>query len=237
MNIYAIGDLHLSGEPASKPMEKFGEHWLGHKEKIKENWLRTVTPEDYVIIAGDISWAMNLTEAEVDLKWIPELPGKKILLRGNHDYWWTSVSKMRKLYPEFIFLQNDSTLVELPTEAGLQRVAICGTRGWTLPSSEKFTEEDNKIYLREGIRLELGLQQAVKLEPDLLVLAMHYPPLFAPEEQTVFTDLIEKYEVKHCVYAHIHGENHVITFEGLRNGANYKLVSCDTQGFELYRVV
>ena len=237
MHIYAIGDLHLSGEPPTKPMEKFGEHWLGHKEKIKYNWLNTVQPEDYVIIAGDISWAMNLPEAEVDLKWIAELPGKKILLRGNHDYWWTSVSKMRKLYPEFIFLQNDSTLVELTQGEGVQKVAICGTRGWTLPSSEKFTDEDNKIYLREGVRMELGLQQAAKLEADVLVLAMHYPPLFAPEETTVFTDLLEKYQVQTCVYGHIHGENHVITFEGERNGVNYKLVSCDTQGFELYKII
>lgn len=233
MHIYAIADLHLSGEPASKPMEKFGEHWLGHKEKIKYNWLNTVQPEDYVIIAGDISWAMNLPEAEVDLQWIEALPGHKILLRGNHDYWWTSVSKMRKLYPEFIFLQNDSSVLELD---GL-KVAVCGTRGWTLPSSEKFTEEDNKIYLREGVRMELGLQQAMKAEPDILVLAMHYPPLFAPEECTVFTDLIEKYQVKHCVYGHIHGENHVITFEGERKGVTYKLVSCDTQGFELYKII
>lgn len=237
MNIYAIGDLHLSGEPPTKPMEKFGEHWLGHKEKIKYNWQSTVQPEDYVIIAGDISWAMNLPEADVDLKWIAALPGHKILLRGNHDYWWTSISKMRKLYPEFIFLQNDSTLVELAKEDGVQKVAVCGTRGWTLPSSEKFTEEDNKIYLREGVRMELGLQQAAKLEADVLVLAMHYPPLFAPEETTVFTDLLEKYQVKHCVYGHIHGENHVITFEGERKGVNYKLVSCDTQGFELYKII
>lgn len=233
MHIYAIADLHLSGEPASKPMEKFGEHWLGHKEKIKYNWLNTVQPEDYVIVAGDISWAMNLPEADVDLQWIAALPGHKILLRGNHDYWWTSVSKMRKLYPEFIFLQNDSSVLELD---GL-KVAVCGTRGWTLPSSEKFTEEDNKIYLREGVRMELGLQQAMKAEPDILVLAMHYPPLFAPEECTVFTDLIEKYQVKHCVYGHIHGENHVITFEGERKGVTYKLVSCDTQGFELYKII
>lgn len=237
MHIYAIGDLHLSGEPPTKPMEKFGEHWLGHKEKIKENWLRTVTPEDYVIIAGDISWAMNLPEAEVDLHWIAKLPGHKILLRGNHDYWWASVSKMRKLYPEFIFLQNDSTLVELAAEAGTQRVAVCGTRGWTLPSSEKFTEEDNKIYLREGVRMELGLQQAAKLEADTLILAMHYPPLFAPKEVTLFTELMEKYQVHTCVYGHIHGENHVITFEGERNGVNYKLVSCDTQNFELYKII
>lgn len=244
MNIYAISDLHLSGEPPTKPMEKFGDHWLGHKEKIKDNWLNTVQEDDYVIIAGDISWAMNLQEAAVDLDWIASLPGHKILLRGNHDYWWSSLSKLRKAYPSFTFLQNDSIVLELPSagsnedeSAPSTRIAICGTRGWLLPSSEKFTEEDNKIYLREGIRMELGLQQAAKAEPNQLVLAMHYPPLFAAEETTVFTQLLEKYHVQQCVYGHIHGENHVTTFEGQRNGVTYKLVSCDTQGFQLYKLI
>lgn len=234
MHIYAIADLHLSGEPASKPMDKFGVHWADHKEKVKNNWLNTVQPEDYVIIAGDISWAMTLAEAAVDLEWVAQLPGHKILLRGNHDYWWASISKMRNTYPDFIFLQNDSTILETPEG---QKIAICGTRGWLLPSSERFSEEDNKIYLREGVRMELGLQQAQKAEPDKLILAMHYPPLFAAEENTVYTELLEKYQVETCVYGHIHGENHVITFEGTRNNVTYKLVSCDTQNFELYKIL
>jgi len=235
MHIYAIGDLHLSGEPASKPMEVFGEHWSGHKEKIKENWLATVKAEDYVIIAGDISWAMNLAEAAVDLEWLAQLPGHKLLMRGNHDYWWTSVSKMRKQYEgKFLFLQNDSVSIVLDDG---RKTTICGTRGWILPSADKFSEEDNKIYLREGIRMELGLQQATKEKPDLLIQALHYPPLFKEEEHTVFTDLMEKYQVKHCVFGHIHGENHLILFEGERQGINYKLVSCDTQGFSLYKII
>jgi len=133
MHIYAIADLHLSGEPPSKPMEIFGQHWAGHKDKVKENWLATITPEDYVLIAGDISWGMNLTEAAPDLDWIASLPGHKYLLRGNHDYWWTSVSKMRKAYEGKLgFLQNDS--FSLTLEDG-RVVALCGTRGWVLPSS------------------------------------------------------------------------------------------------------
>lgn len=235
MHIYAISDLHLSGEPASKPMEVFGEHWLGHKEKIKTNWLATVKDQDYIIIAGDISWAMNLAEAAVDLEWLAALPGHKLLMRGNHDYWWTSLSKMRKTYEnKFTFLQNSSAILTL--EDGC-KVAICGTRGWILPSAENFTEEDNKIYLREGIRMELGLQEALKEQPDILIQALHYPPLFNQEEHTLFTDIMEKYQVNHCVFGHIHGENHLFLFEGERQGISYKLVSCDTQGFQLYKIL
>ena len=226
MNIYAIGDLHLSGEPPAKPMEIFGEHWLGHKEKIKNNWLATVSDEDVVIICGDISWAMGVKNAAEDLAWLAQLPGRKLLLRGNHDYWWSSLAKMQQLYGEhFEFIQNDCTMVE--------NIAICGTRGWVLPSAENFTAEDEKIYKREDLRLELSLEAACKHNPAAIIVAMHYPPLFAADEHTLFTDLMEKYHVNHCVYGHIHGENHVLTFEGEREGVNYKLVSCDTQGFAL----
>lgn len=230
MHIYAIGDLHLSGEPPTKPMEIFGEHWLGHKEKIKQHWLETVTENDTVIICGDISWAMNLEGAAQDLDWLAQLPGRKLLLRGNHDYWWTSLAKMQKRFGEhFEFLQNGCIM--------LGDIAVCGTRGWILPSAENFTPEDEKIYKREAIRLELSLQAAVKEEPASIITAFHYPPLFAPTEQTAFTELLEKYNVQHCVYGHIHGENHVITFEGERDGINYKLVSCDTQDFRLYKII
>lgn len=230
MNIYAIGDLHLSGEPPAKPMEIFGEHWLGHKEKIKNNWLATVTDGDVVIICGDISWAMGVKNAAEDLAWLAQLPGRKLLLRGNHDYWWSSLAKMQQLYGEhFEFIQNDCTMVD--------NISICGTRGWVLPSAENFSAEDKKIYKREALRLELSLKAAQHHNPEQLIVAMHYPPLFAADEHTLFTDLMEKYHVNHCVYGHIHGENHVLTFEGEREGVNYKLVSCDTQGFALTRIL
>ncbi|WP_405380255.1 metallophosphoesterase [Phascolarctobacterium sp.] len=230
MHIYAIGDLHLSGEPPAKPMEIFGEHWLGHKEKIKANWLATVTDEDTVIVCGDISWAMGLANAAEDLHWLAQLPGRKLLLRGNHDYWWSSLAKMQQMYGDaFEFIQNDCLL------AGT--TAICGTRGWVLPSAEGFTEDDEKIYKREAIRLEMSLQAAQKLQPERIICALHYPPLFAADERTLFTDLMEKYGVTNCVYGHIHGENHVLTFEGERDGVTYKLVSCDTQGFQLTKII
>lgn len=230
MHIYAIGDLHLSGEPPTKPMEIFGAHWLGHKEKIKQNWLQTVSEEDAVIICGDISWAMSLEGAACDLSWLAQLPGRKLLLRGNHDYWWTSLSKMQKRYGDsFEFLQNGCIM--------LGDVAVCGTRGWILPSADGFTQEDAKIYKREGIRLELSLQAAQKQNPRAVITAMHYPPLFARTEHTLFTNLMHNYNVNYCVYGHIHGENHVVTFEGVREHITYKLVSCDTQNFELYRIL
>lgn len=230
MHIYAIGDLHLSGEPPSKPMEIFGEHWAGHKEKIKTNWLQTVTAEDTVIICGDISWALQLEEAKSDLQWLAQLPGEKILLRGNHDYWWTSLKKMQQFTEnKFQFLQNNCIMVG--------NTAICGTRGWILPSSDNFTPEDQKIYQRESIRLELSLQAAAKQQAESIICVFHYPPLFAVEEHTLFTDLLEKYNVSHCVYGHIHGENHISVYEGQRTGVNYKLVSCDTQQFQLYKIL
>ncbi len=230
MHIYAIADLHLSGEPPSKPMEIFGSHWAGHKDKIKAAWLGTVTDEDAVIIAGDISWAMGLKNAVPDLSWLAELPGRKLLLRGNHDYWWNSLVKMQQLFGDsFEFIQNNCIMIG--------RTAVCGTRGWILPSSENFTEDDGKIYNREGIRLQLSLEAAAAQNPERIIAALHYPPLFSPQEETVFTRLMEEYGVADCVYGHIHGENHIAVFEGLRSGVRYKLVSCDTQGFRLYKII
>ena len=211
-------------------MEIFGEHWAGHKEKIKNNWLQQVSPEDIVLICGDISWAMHLTDAIPDLEWVAQLPGRKLLLRGNHDYWWSSLAKMKQLFGDkFAFIQNDVVMID--------NIAVCGSRGWLLPSSEKFSAEDDKIYQREGLRLELSLKAAAKLEPEMIITMLHYPPLFAPDEESLFTNLMETYHVDYCVYGHIHGENNISTFEGIRKGVNYKLVSCDTQGFRLYQII
>lgn len=176
MHIYAIADLHLSGEPPSKPMEIFGSHWAGHKDKIKAAWLGTVTDEDAVIIAGDISWAMGLKNAVPDLSWLAELPGRKLLLRGNHDYWWNSLVKMQQLFGDsFEFIQNNCIMIG--------RIAVCGTRGWILPSSENFMEDDGKIYNREGIRLQLSLEAAAAHNPERIIAALHYPPLFPPRKK------------------------------------------------------
>lgn len=231
MAIYAIGDLHLSGEPAAKPMEVFGPHWQGHKDKIKAQWLNTVSEEDLVLLCGDTSWAMSLEGAGPDLEWISQLPGKKLLLRGNHDYWWTSLKKMQAQWGQRLgFLQNDAIYLH-------EGVAICGTRGWLLPSSEVFTPQDQKYYQREALRLELALKAARATGAATIIAALHYPPLFQPEEETLFTQLLESYGVGHCVFAHIHGEMEVSVYQGQRRGVSYKLVSCDTQGFRLYKIL
>ena len=195
------------------------------------NGIGVVTPTSCTVtetLNGE--YELQLEHALDDLHAIAALPGRKILLRGNHDYWWSSLNKMQQRYgAHFEFLQNDCIMAE--------DIAVCGTRGWLLPSAESFSEADRKIYNREGIRLELSLQQAHKMQAQQIITAFHYPPLFAAEEHTLFTDLLEQYHVNYCVYGHIHGENHVLTFEGEREGVNYKLVSCDTQGFELTRIL
>ena len=223
MAIFAIGDLHLSGSGA-KPMDVFGRQWENHFDQIRNNWLELVTPADYVLIPGDISWAMQFEEAKIDLQSIAALPGIKILLRGNHDYWWSSVSKLRSYLPADMFaLQNDS--IALP---GL---AICGTRGWDFPTEMYPLEpQDDKIYRRELIRLELTLENAKRHNLPILTMT-HFPPLLSDCRNTAFTALLEQYGVKLCVYGHLHGIGIHNGFTGEHNGVAYRLVSCDAIGF------
>lgn len=224
MSLFAIGDFHLSGEPPSKPMEVFSPHWENHFEKIRLNWLQTITSDDTVIICGDTSWAMSLPDALPDLNRIAALPGQKIILRGNHDYWWTSLKKMQQATGNaFMFLQNNFF--------ACGSTAVCGSRGWILPSSDAFSCNDRHIYEREGIRLENSLAAAKNAGYSQIVAAMHYPPLYKAEETTIFTKLFNKYGVTHCVFGHIHGTDAANIFEGEARGVNYKLVSCDTQNF------
>ena len=202
MSLFAIGDFHLSGEPPAKPMEVFSPNWENHFEKIRRNWLTKITETDTVIICGDTSWAMSL----------------------DHDYWWTSLKKMQQATEgKFMFLQNNFF--------ACGDVAVCGSRGWILPSSEAFTDEDRHIYLREGIRLENSLAAAKNAGFNKFVAALHYPPLYKADEETIFTELFAKYGVKHCVFGHIHGQDAGNIFEGETRGVTYKLVSCDTQNF------
>ena len=149
MSVFAIADLHLSfGEGVDKPMDVFGSSWVNYEARLKEAWLDLVRPEDTVIIPGDISWALRLSDALPDLRWIAALPGEKVLLRGNHDLWWSSMAKMRGIEPSLHFLQNDSYLGE--------GFLVLGSRGWLCPGGKDFTEsEDGKIYGRELLRLEL----------------------------------------------------------------------------------
>ena len=224
MPIYAIGDLHLPGG-AQKPMDVFGSHWDRHFETISEHWRRMVAPADVVLIPGDISWAMQLDDALADLRAIAALPGRKLILRGNHDYWWNSLSKLRSALPEgMLAIQNDA--VELDGHV------FCGSRGWMFPTQQQpLSQQDEKIYRRELMRLRMSLEHAAKLRSGDLTVMMHYPPLFADGVGTAFTDILEEYAVTRVVYGHLHGAGIKIAFQGERRGIVYYLTSCDALGF------
>lgn len=229
MAVYAISDLHLSFS-TDKPMDIFGANWKDYTDKIASDWRQVVKPEDVVLIGGDISWAMHLPEAKADLDWIDALPGHKYMIKGNHDFWWTSLKKMNALNPHLRFVYNNSF------QHG--KLGIAGTRGWVCPNSKEFTSEDLKIYQRELLRLENSLQQASKLEPEELVAMIHYPPTNDAFEDSGFTELFEKYGVSHVIYGHLHSpEGFKVGFNGERNGVNYHLTACDFLDFKLKRIL
>ncbi|PWM70692.1 MAG: hypothetical protein DBX59_10430 [Bacillota bacterium] len=221
MKIYAISDLHISAD-GGKPMEVFGGNWVGYLEKIVEDWEKKVTDNDLVLIGGDISWAMHLEDAIKDLSLIFPLKGKKILIRGNHDYWWSGIGRVRAALPENVYaLQNDAVKIE--------NVVVCGSRAWSVPDSPDFKEADEKIYKRETERLRLSFHAANKLrqEGDKLVALVHYPPFNVRRESSDFTDLFEKNNVNAVVYGHLHGQNSRGDRLVKKNGIDYYLTSCD----------
>ena len=230
MNIYAVSDLHLSFT-AEKPMDIFGGNWTGHFEKIKSDWLATVKEEDIVLISGDISWAMKLSDALVDLNALKGLPGKKVFIRGNHDYWWNGISKLRASAPDesFIFLQTGAVKIG--------EFVIVGSRGWTCPGSADYTEQDNKLYLRESERFRLAFAEADSLwqEGDKKIAMIHYPPFNLKNEDSLFTQLFEKNGVEKVVFGHIHGSVY-FPLKTWRGGVEYVLSSCDKIGFRLVKI-
>ena len=217
MKVFAIGDLHLAGG-SDKPMNVFGAHWDQHFEHISKAWRARVADGDTVLIPGDISWAIRQEQAEEDLRAIGALPGNKILLRGNHDYWWNSLSKLRAILPEKMYaLQNDCI--------AFSNVAFTGSRGWTCPGSAGFTAEDEKLYQREIIRLSMSLKKAP--EGYTKICMLHFPPFNEHRQPSGFTELFEQYNVHTVIYAHLHGKACKNAFEGERNGVNYMLCSAD----------
>lgn len=230
MKIFAIADTHLSGQPPAKPMSIFGSHWDGHWEKIKKNWQEQVSEQDVVLIAGDISWAMKLSDALVDLIAITDLPGRKIVIRGNHDYWWQTLNKMNKAVEgKLEFLNNNF--------AAAGDWAICGSRGWTCPEDPLFKTSDRPIFDRELLRVEASLLAAQTAGFSKKILMLHFPPFYNPFTETGFTGLIAKYNVDICIYGHLHGESIKNAATGIINGAAYHLVSCDALGFELKQII
>ncbi len=231
MKVFAISDLHLSGK-ANKPMNVFGPDWEGHFEKIKRDWEERVSEEDIVLIGGDISWGMYLDEGVFDLQSLAPLKGKKVFVRGNHDYWWNGITKLRALAPDdtFYFLQNDCVKIG--------NVIIAGSRGWACPGSVDFTEHDMALYLREGERFKLAFQQVKKVreEGDTLIALIHYPPIGTKGEGTVFTELFEENGVNKAVFGHIHGA-YYFPYKQEKAGITYYLTSCDKTKFRLTEIV
>jgi predicted phosphohydrolase len=224
MNIFAIGDLHLSfANP--KPMDIFGENWTDHAEKIRKSWEAMITPEDLVLIPGDISWAMHLEEAKRDLDYLAALPGTKVMIRGNHDYWWASISKVRKaLDPSIYALQNDSVTIG--------DVTIAGARGWDCPGSYMFDEHDRKVYEREVGRLKTSLDHAMKQKAKHLYVMLHYPPTNEKHQMSGFLEVLTKYPVDKVIYGHLHGkEGHRVALEGVHHGIEFYLTACDYLDF------
>ncbi len=230
MAIYAISDLHLS-LGIGKPMDIFGDNWANHEEKIKKNWISKVKEEDLVLLPGDFSWAMYLEESLEDFKFINELPGKKLLLKGNHDYWWTTLTKIRSFLEEnnisnVDFLHNNSYLFE--------DKIIVGTRGW---SDQE--EQAEKIIKRENIRLNLSLQDGVNKYGNNreIIVCMHYPPFNEYEQANLdFFRTMKQYNVKQCIYGHIHGESQKEAKQGIIDNIKIQLVSSDYLDFDLVKL-
>ncbi len=221
MKIYAISDLHMSTN-TDKPMDVFGGNWVGHVDKIKTDWQNKVTDNDLVLIGGDISWAMNIADAKLDIDSLAHLGGKKIMIKGNHDYWWSGIGKVRDILPQnFFALQNDSIRFD--------GVVVCGSRCWSVPGSPDFTEQDKKLYLREQERLRLSLKSAKNLmqEGDKLIALVHFPPFNVQRESSAFTEIFEQFGVHSVVYGHLHGKNVRADKLVVKNGINYYLTSCD----------
>ena len=225
MRIWGISDLHLSFS-TNKPMDIFGDNWADHATQMASSWDNLVADDDFVLCPGDLSWAMKLEEARLDLEWIGARPGTKILGRGNHDYWWSSISKVRSVLPPKCFaLQNDAI--------DIGAWIVCGSRCWAAPGALDYTPNDQKIYERELGRLEISLKagQAIAKGKPLLA-AIHYPPFTAKQAATGFAELLEKFDVKLCVYGHLHGElSHNTATQGIINGIEYHLIACDYLNF------
>lgn len=234
MKVFAISDLHLSSA-VEKPMNIFGTSWDNHFEKICDDWQKKVGSDDLVLLGGDMSWGMTIDEAKPDYALVSALPGKKIVVKGNHDLYWNSLVKMQTNFPDFTFLQNNAYRVACSDARG---AVIAGTRGWNLPTSKDSDESDLKIFKRELIRLELSLKQAEKLkkEGDAVIAMLHYPPFEANFADTEVTAMLEKYSVNYVLYGHLHGKNVRIKPSVVKGGITYFLTSCDLIDCKLVEV-
>ena len=228
MALYAIGDLHLS-LGAEKPMDVFGGKWVGYMDKLREG-MSVIGPQDTTVLLGDLSWALDLEGAAKDFAWINDIPGRKIILKGNHDYWWSTAAKFYKFcqaqgFEEQYILNNNHYEYD--------GWAICGTRGWFFEEDRGGTH-DEKVFRRELIRLETSLKSAG--DKNKMVF-LHYPPRYKGYECREIIEMLERYEVRRCFYGHLHSESHKLAVEGLWGGVDYRLVSADYIGFKPVTVI
>lgn len=225
MSLFAIADTHLSFG-TNKPMDTF-EGWSNYTQRLENNWNRLVGNEDYVIIAGDISWAMNFDELKADFAFIDSLKGKKIILKGNHDYWWNTVKKMN----EFLDLNNFKSISFLYNNAyEFDGFSVCGSRGWLLDSDE---QQDEKVLRREVLRLEMSLDSA---KSDEKIVFLHYPTITTNEKCDDILNLLVKYGIKKCYYGHLHGAAAKYAVDDSINGVDFKLISADRLNFTPYLI-
>ena len=228
MALYAIGDLHLClGAP--KPMDIFGGAWVGYMDKLKEG-LSCITSEDTTVLLGDLSWALGLEEAGADFEFINRILGRKIILKGNHDYWWSTASKFYK-YCQINGFENMHILNNNHYEYG--DIAICGTRGWFF-EEERSSDHDGKVFRRELQRLETSL---ISAGDKMKYVFLHYPPRYKGYECKEILDLLKKYEVRRCFYGHLHGPSHALAMEGLWDGVEFRLVAADKLNFRPFTVI
>ena len=223
MALYTIGDLHLSLN-GDKPMDRFGEVWRDHPQTLIEGF-RTVGDNDLTVLCGDLSWAMSLAQAEEDFRFVQQLPGKKLILKGNHDYWWSTATKAYKFFAEHGFesieiLHNNAYVYD--------GYALCGTRGWFF-EEDHGTEHDRKMMLREVQRLEMSLKAGGDREK---IVFLHYPPVFQNYRCEEILQLLQKYNVKRCYYGHIHGKGCPLAFNGWIGCTKFQLVSADWIKFQ-----
>ena len=231
MNVYSISDLHLDINNA-KPMDIFGPVWHNYLDKIVDSWNSLVQDDDVVILAGDYSWAMKLDEVVPDFDFLKNLKGIKILIRGNHDYWWSSVSRVREKLPSNTYaLQNDAIKIG--------EYIFCGNRGWQIPEGKYDTEENQKLYNRELVRLELSMKSAKKLQTnnEKIIYITHYPPFNNKIEPSLYTKMLEEYGVSYVVFGHLHGYVNPKMLYNEINGIKYFLTSCDAVKNRLVKIV
>lgn len=230
MKVFSISDLHLDINN-TKPMDIFGPVWKNYLDKIVASWNALVSDDDVVILAGDYSWAMKLEEVVPDFEFLNTLKGYKIIIRGNHDYWWSSLTKVRDVLPPKTYaLQNDAIKIG--------EYIFCGNRGWLIPEGKNNTEENHKIYNREIIRLELSLKSAKKLQQnnEKIIFITHYPPFNNKVEPSIYTKMLEEYGVYKVVFGHLHGYVNPKMLKNNINGIEYYLTSCDAVKNQLVEI-